>query len=270
MSTLTSTIKRTLQNFLGHPATFLVRLVYRIVIVVPFQLVVSGLHLFSRQKLKDREPLSFCFIITSLIYTKGGQIQYESPRTVFSPETRAEQTLETIASIRDKVPGAKIILVEAGLREDLPLGLDKKIDQYIYLGNRKLIRAACDSHYKSLGEIVMLVAALKRSTIVTDFYFKISGRYHLNDQFKIANWKGRGLFVLKYIQPDYICTRLYGLRSEALATWKSALWKSVPLALISYAVENTLSKYIPRHQVHALEVLGVSGIGASSQVEDID
>lgn len=258
-------VKQVVKNFLRNPVSFLLRQIFRVLFFWPFQLVVFIMSLFNLggKAPNNKEPSSFCFIITSIIYSKQGTIQYNSPRTVFSPEDRALQTVETIKSIRAKVPGAKIILVESGMQENLPHELHKQADQYIYVGDKKLVRFACDSQYKSLGEIMMLVYALKRFTVSADFYFKISGRYYLDDQFIINDWK-QGLFLLQYIQEDYICTRLYGFRAEAFNTWKYALLKSIPLALAGYAVENTLAKYIPKKQVHRLERLGVTGIGASS------
>lgn len=258
-------INQVAKNFLRSPGPFLLRQLARVFFFWPFQLVVFIMSLLypGSKTPKEKDPSSFCFIISSVIYSKQGTIQYNSPRTVFSPEDRALQTIETIKSIYAKVPGAKIILVESGMKKELPHDLDKKVDQYIYVGDKKLVRFACDSQYKSLGEIMMLVYSLKYFKITADLYFKISGRYYLDDHFDINSWK-KGLFLLQYIQEDYICTRLYGFRGEAFKTWKYALLKSIPLAIAGYAVENTLAKHIPRSQVHRMEVLGVMGIGASS------
>lgn len=260
-------IKKVVDNFFRNPVSFIVRQLYRVVVVLPFHLVVYIMSALRGQNsaIEDKEPSSFCFIITSIIYTKGGKIQYQSPRSIFSAEERVEQTLKTIESIRTKIPAAKIVLVEAGLRRDVPYALDKKVDQYVYVGDKQLVRLACDSRYKSLGEIMLLAYAEKQITEEADFYFKISGRYWLNEQFNLNNWK-KGEFVLQYIQPDYVCTRLYGFRREARVVWKDALLKGIPLAIAGYAVENVLAKYIPRNKVHELAVLGVSGIGASSNV----
>lgn len=251
-------------NFLNNPVLFLLRQVYRVFFVWPFQFVVLVISRISPSApIKDKDPASFCFIITSVIYPKQGKIQYNDPRSIFSPEDRASQTLRTIVSIRAKVPNVKIILVESGLQKELPFELEKKVDQYIYVGDKNLVRLACDSKYKSLGEATMLLCAIKQFKCVADFYFKISGRYYLNEEFDIEQWK-QGLFVLQYIKEDYVCTRLYGWRAEAFNTWKYALLMGLPLAIISYAVENTLAKYIPRNQVHRLVTLGVEGIGGSN------
>src|SRR3989344_7875980 len=101
-------------NFLSNPVSFLLRQVYRVFFVWPFQLVVMIGSLFDQNKQSaGKEMVEYCFIITSVIYPKPGkQVQYNGIRSIFSPEERAEQTLRTVESIRLKVPGAKIILVE--------------------------------------------------------------------------------------------------------------------------------------------------------------
>ena len=236
-------------NFLSNPVLFLLRQIYRVFFIWPFQFVVIVFSFFAKSnQFADKEKSPYCFIITSVIYPKPGkQIQYNAPRSVFSPEDRAKQTQQTIDSIRSRVPGAKIILVESGLQKALPFDVDKKADQYIYVGDNKLVRWSCDSKQKSLGEIMMLYFAMKKFEFSADFYFKISGRYFLNEEFDLNAWK-QGDFVLQYIKEDYICTRLYGF----------------PLTMVAYPIENTLAKYIPRNRVHRLVRLGVSGVGASS------
>lgn len=246
-------------------AFFLGRQLYRLFIIWPFLAIVNVVFWRKHSTAKSDPPADYCFIITSLIYPKTGRIQYGSPRTMFTPEQRTEQTLETVASIRRKVPGAKIVLVEAGLKEELPLELVNKVDQFIYVGDRVVVRFACDSIFKSLGEVVMLLCAVPKFIFKSDFYFKISGRYHLNDKFDIENWK-RGVYVLLYIKEDYVCTRLYGFRSEAFREWHQILWKSLPFVLIGYAVENTLAKFIPRQKVFVLKRLGVQGLGGSQNI----
>jgi hypothetical protein len=252
-------------GFLKNFLLFLLRQIYRIFFVLPFQLVVPVVLFFSKifnSKVVERVP--YCFIITSVIYPKPDkQIHYNAPRSVFSPEDRAKQTQKTIESIRAQVPGAKIILVESGLQKIVPFDLDKKVDQYIYVGDTRLVRWSCDSKQKSLGEIMMLFFAIKVFKYKADFYFKMSGRYFLNEEFNLEGWR-HGEFVLQYIKSDYICTRLYGFKATAFSVWQRALLKGIPLAMIAYPIENTLAKYIPRDRVYSLHRLGVSGIGASS------
>lgn len=262
-----SIIKKIINNFLSNPVYFVIRQLYRLVFVLPFQVIVAVLYFFiPRQKINVRQPESFCFLVTSVIYpVLDKKVTYGTVRSVFGPEDRAKQTVSTVESIRSKVSGSKVVLIEGGLREELPVGLASQVDQYIYLGNKRLVRWACDSRFKSLGEAVMLLYALKYLKQTADFYFKISGRYFLDNDFDVRNWK-EGQFILYFLQTDYISTRLYGFRKEMMREWKMALVKGLPFALIGYPIENTLAKFIPRRYVRKIEKMGVRGISAGNDI----
>ena len=92
---------------------FLFRQIYRVFFVWPFQLVVVIGSLFDGNKQSaSREIAEYCFIITSVIFPKQGKlIQYNGPRSIFSPEDRARQTQLTIDSIYSRISGAKIIFL---------------------------------------------------------------------------------------------------------------------------------------------------------------
>ena len=262
-------IKKALNNFLSNPVFFLVRQLYRILFILPFETVVSAVFVFiSRKKPSDKQPSSFCFLVTSVIYpVSGKKVTYGSERSVFGPDDRAKQTLRTIESIRAKAPGATVVLIEAGLKGDLPYDLQNKVDQYLYLGDKKLVRWACDSRFKSLGETAMLLYAVKSLKQDADFYFKISGRYFLDDDFDINAW-GEGQFILYFLedQDDYISTRLYGFRKEMKEQWARALIKGLPFSLIGYAIEHTLAKFIPKKYVYRIYKMGVTGISATNDI----
>lgn len=257
--------KKGAHNFLKNPVSFLARQVYRIIFVLPFE-AIAGIIFYltvDEKNLKETEPTFFVFLVTSVIYSKENKkVTYGGARSIFSPEERAEQTARTIATIRNKVPQAKVVLIEGGLRGDLPAGLKEKADQYLYLGDKKLVRWACDSTFKSLGETSMLIYALKNLKQDADFYFKISGRYFLSEEFNLNDWSDGG-FVLHFKQDDYISTRLYGFRKEMLDTWKFALIKGLPFAFIGYAIENTLAKFIPKKFIRQINRLGVTGPSAT-------
>ncbi len=257
------TIKKVLNNFLSNPFSFLARQLYRVLFIFPYEIIVSAVSFFTlNEKLNDGKPSSYCFLITSVIYSKENKkVTYGGARSIFTPEERMQQTAHTIATIRQKAPQAKVVLIEAGLR-DLPADLQEKADQYLYLGDKKLVRLACDSTFKSLGETSMLLYTLKYLKQEADFYFKISGRYFLSDEFDLNSWSDGG-FVLHFMQDDYISTRLYGFRKEMMKTWKAALIKGLPFAFIGYAIENTLVKFIPKKFTRRINRLGVSGLSAT-------
>ncbi len=259
--------KKGIKNFLENPIFFIIRQLYRVIFILPFQIIIWVVSFLKPEtKLNPNQPNSFCFLVTSVIYpVMDKKITYGSVRSVFGPEDRAKQTLATIESVHVRAPGAKIVLIEAGLQGDLPLDLASKVDQYIYVGDKPLVRWACDSRFKSLGEAVMLLSARKLLTQEADFYFKLSGRYWLDEDFNLDKWKS-GQFILYFLQSDYISTRLYGFRKEMLKEWKFALMRGLPFSLIGYAIENTLARFIPKKYITAIDNMGVTGISAANTV----
>ena len=250
--------------FSSHPVAFILRQVYRIIFVWPWQFIVSVAGLFSSNNhLKNKEAAPFCFIITSVIYPKQKELSYSSTRSVYNPEERAAQTLKTIESIKEKVPGAKIVLVESGLRENLPFDLAKKADQYLYLGNKFLARRACDSKFKSLGEAIMLLYAGKRIKFNAEIFFKISGRYFLDENFNINSWRS-DFFRFFYIREDYISTRLYSFGGQMTRVWRLALIKGLPLLLLDYPVEHILARFVPKKYIQTIGKVGVMGAAATN------
>lgn len=212
----------------------------------------------------QKVDVAYCFIITSVIYSEvGRKVSYNGVRSVFTPEERSEQTKNTIESIKERVPNAKVVLIEAGKKKDLPFGLSDLPDQYIYVGTSKLVRLTVDSKIKSLGEAVMILESFKSLKYKAKYYFKMSGRYKLNENFDLSKWSNAG-FTLYKIKEDYFCTRLYGFKGSLFKFWKLVLLRGLPFNLIDYPIEHTLAKFVPKKKITHLYPIGVSGIGASS------
>ena len=57
-------------------------------------------------------------LITSIIDTPNLPLSYTNCRSVFTKQQRFEQTQNTIASIREKIPDNKIILIECSPLND--------------------------------------------------------------------------------------------------------------------------------------------------------
>jgi len=205
---------------------------------------------------KGVNPKTTAFIVTSVIDFGLRPLSYSDTRSAYSPDERAEQTKRTIVSIRERVPDARIILVEAGRSAVLPFGLDRLADQYIFLGNNFLVRHACDSRYKGLGEAVMLMCAAGR-LVESDRYFKISGRYCLNDSFDLAQWDRGGFVFRRY--GDAVSTRLYKFDRDNMGQWRKALCLSIPGLLSGKSIEDALPKFLPKHAMTFLDKLGVEG-----------
>lgn len=202
---------------------------------------------------------SIAFIIPSVIYSASGPLSYTPVRSVYSPEERALQTKDGIKSVRLKVPGSKIILVELGLKKTLPYGLDTIADEYIYAGENKAVRRIVDGPNKGHGEAVALLLTDGPSKkFGPRYFFKLSGRYKLNDRFNLNGWFSvkDGLAAKKYSN-SCVSTRLYGFHADFYPEWRSGIIRAIPDLRFGWAFEDTLPKFVKKI-VH-METLGVSG-----------
>ncbi len=244
--------------------SFVFRQIYKIVFAYPFSAIVTGIFLFKKLPKDEKKTCTHCFIITSVIYPKNIALSYASTRSVYSPEQRYEQTLATIDSIRGSVPAAHIVCVEAGLRSE-PFDLKHKVDTYIYAGDSRLVRNACDSSLKSLGEVTMLVHAYKKLP-QAQRYFKISGRYCLNNDFSLHEWE-KGEIVYHYIRPDFISTRLYSFTFATKHEWYKALIVGIPYLFLDYPIEHTLARFTKKEPISKIETVGIMGADATNGKE---
>ena len=257
-------LKNKIENLFKNPASFFWRQLYRIFVIIPWLAAVYLVQLFFGKLFKiTGEAVKTCFIITSVIYPKQKELSYSSTRSVYNPEERATQTLKTIESIKEKVPGAKIVLVESGLQENLPLDLAKQVDQYLYVGNNFFVRLACDSRFKSLGEAIMLIAAAHKIKYAATTFFKISGRYFLDENFNIQSWQSE-VFRFFYIRATYVSTRLYAFAGRVRTVWYFALIKGLPLLLLDYPIEHILPRFIPKKYMATTDKAGIMGADATT------
>ena len=197
------------------------------------------------------------FIITSVINFSKKKLSYSKVRSVYSPEEREQQTLQTINSIREKVPGASIVLVEMGLRKNIDSAVINAADRFIYVGNNWLVKWSCSSNHKGLGEAMGLLIASSRIKTGAVLYFKISGRYLLNNEFKLDGWDNRHYCFKKY--GNNISTRLYSFGPSVFLHWKKVLCKSIPSLYKGYSIEEIMPRFIPAGSITEIPVLGVSG-----------
>lgn len=148
------------------------------------------------------------FMITSTINTGSVPWSY-APRSVYSPEERRRQTIETIESIRSKVPTAKIMLVECS-----DVSLASMVDYFVDLTLNDEVRRAClESHKKGFGEALLTKHALEyifKNEIDFERLFKISGRYSLNYMFCSTSFSNTE-FTFKKSSHDSISTVLFSV-----------------------------------------------------------
>lgn len=198
------------------------------------------------------------FVVNSCINVSYKPLSYSNSRSLFSAEERAKQTGKTIESIREKVPGAEIILVESGTSCDLPFNVNELADRYIYAGDNFFVRICADSPFKGLGEAVSLISIIGLID-KSSYVFKLSGRYFLNDNFLLNQWISDDKITFKFQNKDYISTVLYSVPYSKLGWWLFALFSCIPLLLLNRSIEYCLFRFIPKNFIHRIDDMGVSG-----------
>lgn len=153
-------------------------------------------------------------------------------RTIFSTSQRIEQTYNTIATIRQKIPNNYIVMIEGGdMNENEQQEFSKLVDF--------LFRTDVKHLPKSPGEGTLLHRYLTsdhfKSLENVETVSKLSGRYYLNDDF---HW-----------DENHIDKFLIGLipSTSHLAWMKKSLYKTryyrIPQKYIQYFIDG-LTNYI--------------------------
>lgn len=113
----------------------------------------------------------------------------KEPRSKYSKNERFEQTKKTISSVREKIPNCKIILIECSkLSKDENDYFNSHVDYFINLFDIKDYNYIYKYIYgdKGYGERNMTIEVINYindNNIIFDNFFKLSGRYFLNDYF---------------------------------------------------------------------------------------
>jgi hypothetical protein len=165
----------------------------------------------------------------------------------FTTEERFEQTLDTIKSIRDKVPDAYILIYEGSetpIKEEYKDKFIALSDLFIECGNDLYMKSIYENLHrdpdkftfaKSMLEcrcLELILQHMVEHNVFSDVtrVFKLSGRYKLNEYFDINDYKTRFLtnkYVMKYY--DYeerfedienIYSLLYGCKGSIV----TGLW----------------------------------------------
>lgn len=152
-------------------------------------------------------------LITSIIRPPNTPLSY-GIRSTYTSEERFEQTKQTIQSIKEKIPGSEIFIIECSeLNENETNYFSTNSSYFLNLYDNNELRNRMHSNSKSLGEGTMTICALDfliQNNVQYDNLIKISGRYYLSENFSINNFNNNNI-VLKYIDnnPNNIFTGLY-------------------------------------------------------------
>lgn len=167
---------------------------------------------------KYREfTLKDIFLVSSVIQTGSNAWSYTHVRSVFTPQERFEQTLQTISSIRALKDGSRIIVCECSpLDEAMEQILREKSDIYLNCYHDPEIQEACiHTNKKGYGELLQTKYALHYLDTHAVNYkrmFKISGRYWLTSAFDKTRFSTTD-YTFNEILPNSTChpTVLYSV-----------------------------------------------------------
>lgn len=190
-------------------------------------------------------------LVSSMINISG------MPRTIFTPEERLSQTLNTLKNIRDKIPNSIIILLEgSNISTEFMHVLYKHVDHLILYSYDPEINFYVNNPNKSFGEVYKLLSVVnKLQKYDFDKIFKISGRYYLNENFNISNFTNESISG-KIIDGGFF-TALYSVPKKELIEYKNIL-ELFLINKISYIdIEHHI--YSSYKNLKNIDVIGVEG-----------
>ncbi len=231
--------------------------------------------------------MKHCFVVTSAVNSKFG---------VYKPVERLEQTLQTVSSIRQRVPDSKIILMECAgtsLTAEQESALDQAVDVFVDFTQDEDVQAIYQSNnwdiVKNTTEIMCFARVLEMCRDDNDFdgidrIHKMSGRYLLNNDFDLGVYekypdkiivgpKNRSQFPFEVtgIELQYMA-RLWswpiGLLDPVIQVYNNSLsYISQRIQQGGYAdIEHVLYKFLPAEHVQEISLLGVEGTIAPNGV----
>lgn len=226
----------------------------------------------------------YTFLITSAINTKFG---------VFATETRLNQTVSTIQSIKDRVPDADLFLLEMSaipLSESQSNTLEPLVKSIVNFNSDPSVIGIYNSTdnwdvVKNVTEVMCFGKALKNLHRSLDQFsntqriFKISGRYCLNDNFDITyydQYSVQNHIVIsnqRNSQFDYNLTLISNQFMSRLWSWPVNLMEEIisvydnslvymgdRISSGGYAdIEHCLYKFLDKNKIIQKTPLGIFG-----------
>lgn len=226
-------------------------------------------------------------LITSKICTSKESFSYIKHRSIYTNEERYEQTLKTINSIRKYIPESYIILFD---NTDFSINnnyymketIESKVDMIInIIDDDKLNYYTNNCPYKFLAELHQTKKSLeiiKKININFFNFFKITGRYCINDNFNFNLFNVRKNFfkqnkIVRYSN-NYYYTCFYKIDKNYLDKFIKIIDKIITnendfLKLKYYDLEIILPQEL-NYEFEVLDTLGITqNISVRKDTSDI-
>jgi hypothetical protein len=183
-------------------------------------------------------------LITSKIKTSKKPFTYSNIRTIYTPTERFNQTIETIISVKKYIPNYYIILFDNSIFNDEEKKiLNNNVDLFLNITDNKQINNLTDNNpNKAYGEICQTYFSIKYiSKIKINNFFKISGRYVLNDAFNYSKFNNNyNIFKKNMTVPklNYYYTCLYKIGKNNINKYFDVIIELFNTINISNCYEN--------------------------------
>jgi len=212
------------------------------------------------------------FYVTSAVCVNGRL-------SIYTDEERFHQTAETIRSIKRHCPNSMIYLIDVSDDPNCIIYLRElaRLDaQVIYLGDKEPIRSYSQHGMKSQGELTALMAFLDwfdQQDITAKRIYKVSGRYHLNEHFKLGleyenqfvflksenSWMPPGMQDVTGMR-KFFETRLYHMDFNLLPVYKAAVPKMLEVCnTYNVNIEHAIYHVLYGQNVVELDRVGLTG-----------
>jgi hypothetical protein len=184
----------------------------------------------------------YCFIwffynmniifVTSTINISNKPWNFTQTRSVYTHKERFEQTITTLSTIKEKMQNTKIFLIECSpLLPDYEEYLRNNSDYFLnlYDENNEDLLKKINGNSKSLAEGTMTILGLeylKKNNIDFENFFKITGRYCLNESFEFESWNNNYNQCNLVFQHNQLNTTFFKLNKKYINCFQQFLENS--------------------------------------------
>jgi hypothetical protein len=172
-------------------------------------------------------------LVTSKIYVSKNKFSYSGTRSSYTPKERYLQTVETIYTIKKYIPNSYIVLFDNSVfSPKQKIKFTKMVDFFINVTENEELNYYTDVYeYKAFADISQQIAFydyfLKHINVNNiQHFFKISGRYLINDTFDYNVYNNKYNIMKKnelVLDRDYYFTCFYKLNNNILNTYFDSL-----------------------------------------------
>jgi len=218
---------------------------------------------------KDANIKKNIVLITSKIYVSEHPFSYYHIRSSYTSQERFQQTIETIESIKKYIPNYFIVLFDNSNFSLYEIDtLNKMVDKFINVTDNETLNYYTDVYeIKAFADISQQIAFYDLFLKDVNFnhiqnFFKISGRYLINESFNFSNYDNEDNIMKKndkITDKNYFFTCFYKLDKSLLDYYFNKL-KEIRLSKDSYYNMDcqTIIPLIIDNKLTLLEHLGIT------------